>query len=57
MIMIITVGVFAVALGLISTGLYFHIKRRELESDPLLISSCYMSGSVLLLGNILLPML
>lgn len=57
MITIITVGVFAVALGLIATGLYYHIKRRELDSDPLLISSCYMGGGVLLAGNLLLPLI
>lgn len=55
MIIVITVGVFAVALGLIATGLYYHIKRRELQSDPVLISSCYMGGCALLLGNLLLP--
>ena len=54
-IMGITVGL--AALCLLAAGLYYHARRRTLQSDPILIGSCYLSGASLLLGNWLVPML
>ncbi|WP_158245802.1 hypothetical protein [Alcanivorax sp. MD8A] len=54
-IMGITVGL--VALCLLAAGLYYHARRNALQSDPILIGSCYLSGAGLLLGNWLVPML
>ncbi|MCG8393075.1 MAG: hypothetical protein MI745_08325 [Pseudomonadales bacterium] len=50
-------GVIAAGVALIGTGLYYHIRRRALQSDPILIGSCYLSGAGLLAGNWLVPML
>jgi hypothetical protein len=55
MITLITVIVFAVALGLLATGIYYQLNREKLASDPVLIRSCYLGGSVLLLGNLIVP--
>ena len=54
-IMGITVGL--VALCLLAAGLYYHARRNALQSDPILIGSCYLGGAWLLLGNWLVPML
>ncbi|WP_417216412.1 hypothetical protein [Alcanivorax sp.] len=54
-IMGITVGL--AALCLLAAGLYYHARRRTLQSDPILIGSCYLGGASLLLGNWLVPML
>lgn len=49
--------VFAVGIALIGTGLYFQFRREALQSDPVLIRSCYLGGAALLLGNWLVPLL
>lgn len=56
MTQILWIGVCIVAVGLLATGLYFHLRRQTLGSDPILIGSCYLSGASLLAGNILLPL-
>lgn len=55
MLTVMTILVFALGLGLIATGLYYHWYRNELGSDPVLIRSCYLSGAVLVLANLLIP--
>lgn len=49
--------VIAVAVGLLGAGLYYQFRRQALQSDPVLIRSCYLGGAALLLGNWLVPML
>ena len=49
--------VIAVAAGLLGAGLYFQLRRQALQSDPVLIRSCYLGGGALLLGNWLVPMI
>mgnify|MGYP000218138383 FL=1 len=56
MTQILWIGVCVVAVGLLATGLYFHLRRQALGSDPILIGSCYLSGAGLLAGNIVLPL-
>ncbi len=51
------VTVIAVAVGLLAAGLYYQLRRQELDADPVLIRSCYLGGGALLLGNWLVPML
>lgn len=51
------VTVISVAFALIGTGLYFQLRRQALQSDPVLIRSCYLGGAALLVGNWLVPML
>lgn len=57
MLTLLTVLVFAMAMGLIAAGLYYQINREELASDPVLIRGCYLGGGVLLLGNLVAPFL
>ena len=40
MTQILWIGVCVVAVGLLATGLYFHLRRQALGSDPILIGSC-----------------
>ena len=40
----IIITVFGV--GLIATGLYYQLKRKQLNSDPVLITACYVWGGV-----------
>ena len=49
--------VITVAVALLGAGLYYQLRRQELQSDPVLIRSCYLGGCALLLGNWLVPML
>ena len=56
MTQILWIGVCVVAVGLLATGLYFHLRRQALGSDPILIGSCYLSGAGLLAGNMVLPL-
>lgn len=51
--LLLTLLVYAVGLGLIVTGIWYQTHRQRLQSDPLLIKTCYLGGSVLLLGNLL----
>lgn len=51
------ITVIAVAIGLLGAGLYFQFRRQALQSDPVLIRSCYLGGAALLVGNWLVPML
>lgn len=32
--------------GLIATGLFYQFKRQQLNSDPVLITACYIWGGV-----------
>ncbi len=57
MITVITAAVFAVAAGLMATGIYYQLHREKLESDPVLIRSCYLGGTLLMLGNLVVPTL
>lgn len=43
MMMIILFGI-----ALIVIGLYYHVKRAQLESDPILIATCYIWGAITL---------
>ena len=56
MTQILWIGVCVVAVGLLATGLYFHLRRQALGSDPILIGSCYLSGAGLLAGNMVLAL-
>lgn len=49
--------VITVAVALIGAGLYYQVRRQALHSDPVLISSCYLGGTLLLVGNWLVPLL
>ncbi|MZR63969.1 hypothetical protein [Alcanivorax sp. DP30] len=51
------ITVITVAIALLGAGLYFQLRRQALQSDPVLIRSCYLGGGALLLGNWLVPML
>lgn len=57
MLTLLTVLLFALAMGLIAAGFYYQINREELASDPVLIRGCYLGGSVLILGNLVAPFL
>jgi hypothetical protein len=54
---ILWIGMFIVAAGLLGAGVYFHLRREALGSDPILITSCYLSGASLLVGNFIIPLL
>ncbi|MGB2248541.1 MAG: hypothetical protein ACPH3N_12760 [Alcanivorax sediminis] len=51
------ITVISVAVALLGAGLYFQLRRQALQSDPVLIRSCYLGGAALLVGNWLVPML
>ena len=43
------ITVITVAIALLGAGLYFQLRRQALQSDPVLIRSCYLGGGALLL--------
>ncbi|WP_157117958.1 hypothetical protein [Oceanicoccus sagamiensis] len=43
---LLTILVLLFGTGLIATGLFYHLKRRTLNSDPILIATCYVWGGV-----------
>lgn len=49
--------VFATGLGLIATGVWYQVHRDRLQSDPVLIQSCYLWGAVLVITNLAIPAL
>lgn len=44
--LILTVIVAVFGIGLLLTGAYFHLNRKTLQSDPVLISACYLWGGI-----------
>lgn len=44
MMIVAYVIVTVMGIGLIGSGLYYHINRRKLASDPVLIAGCYLLG-------------
>lgn len=43
-IILILVALFGLALVL--AGVFFHVKRKKLNSDPVLITACYVWGGL-----------
>ena len=41
---LLTLLVLLFGTGLIAIGLFYHVKRRTLNSDPILITACYVWG-------------
>jgi len=52
-----TVVVLVLGLTLIAAGAWFHLNRRKLASDPVLITSCYLWGGALVAANLAIPAL
>ena len=44
--MILTVIVALFGIGLLLTGAYYQFNREQLQSDPVLISACYLWGGI-----------
>lgn len=53
MIMMATVMVVGVAL--LATGAWFHLNHERLKADPVLITSCYLWGSGMIVANFAIP--
>ena len=44
MILLAYVIAAGAGVGLIASGGYYHVNRRKLNSDPVLIAACYLLG-------------
>lgn len=57
MMLVIMTIVLATGLGLIAAGAWYQLNRNRLGSDPVLIRSCYLFGSMIIASNLAIPVL
>lgn len=49
--------VLTIGLGLVAAGAWHQLHRNRLNSDTVLIRSCYLFGSLLVASNLAIPVL